>query len=279
MQKLILLTAIVLSLISFSCTEKNKPSVEDINISVTLSPFADLVKQIVGDRAKINTLVPPGSNAHSFEPSPVDIKNLLNSNIFFRVGNIFNLEKSVFSKVDFDTSLTKTIDCSSEINLISNDPHYWLSPENAKQITKTIVEQLVVLYPQHKNYFINNRTKFIHQIDSIDTENLKIVQSKTERSIFVYHPAWTYLAHYYQLHQYSVEKDGKSPKANTIKEFLNLVKDKNGKVIFFDPHFDNTSVTTIANSLDISIDSLDPLPTNYLNNLSEIGKKLEKYLR
>ena len=279
MQKLILFTLIVFSAFAISCDEKKPLQTDDINISVTLPPFADFVKQITGNRANINTLIPPGTNAHSFEPTPVDIKNLLNSHIYFRVGKIFNLENTIFGKVHLDTTVTKTIDCSNGIEILNNDPHFWLSPTDVKIITNTMLNALIKLYPQHKNYFTNNRNKFIHNLDSIDNINSKIISEKKERSFFVYHPAWTYLATHYNLEQFSVEQDGKAPKANAIKDFINLVKSKNGSVIFFDPHFDNASVNTIANSLNIKIDSLDPLPVNYLENLDTMGKKFNEYLK
>ncbi len=276
MQKIIFYFLIITSIIS--CSEKKNFQTEDINISVTLTPFADFVKQITGNRANVFTLIPPGVNAHSYEPSPGNIKNLLSSKIYFRIGNIFKIEESIFNNIDIDISETKIVNCSSNIHIINNDPHYWLSPDNVKIITKTMLEILVNKYPQHKNYFKNNLTRFIHKLDSIDQVNSKILISKKERSIFVYHPAWTYLTDHYKLNQYSIEENGKAPKANAIKDFINLAKEKNAKVIFYDPHFENSSVMTVANSLKIKVDSLNPLPENYLLNLSDIGKKLDEYL-
>jgi len=276
MQKIILY--LLLSAAIISCSVKNNFQTEDMNISVTLTPFADLVKQITGNRANVYTLFPPGVNAHSYEPSPGNIKNVIDSKIYFRVGRIFKIEESILNKIEIDTSETKIVDCSSRIKLINDDPHYWLSPDNVKIITKTMLEVLEQKYPQHTNYFRNNRKRFIRKLDSIDQVNSKIINFKNERSFFVYHPAWTYLADHYKLKQYSIEENGKTPKAKAIKDFTNLAKEKNAKVIFYDPHFDNTSVMTVANSLKIKVDSLNPLPENYLLNLTEIGNKFNEYL-
>ena len=117
------------------------------------------MKQITGNRVKVFTLVPPGINAHSFEPSPGDIENLLKSKIYFQVGSIFKVEESIFNKTDIDTSETIVVDCSSKIQLLNNDPHYWLSPYNVKIISGTILEVLEKNYPQYKNYFRNNLKK------------------------------------------------------------------------------------------------------------------------
>ncbi|MBK7104543.1 MAG: zinc ABC transporter substrate-binding protein [Ignavibacteriae bacterium] len=279
MQKLKLLIYFIMIISAINCSEKKSQLPEEIKIAVTLPPFADFVKNIVADRAEIIILVPPGTNAHSYEPTPGNIKNLLNSNIYFRVGKSFKLEEIIFSKVKIDTSITQTIDCSKGIEIINNDPHYWLSPKLVKSITETMLEVLVEKYPHHKNFFTNNTNRFLHKLDSIDANISTMLSNKKERSFLVYHPAWTYLAQHYNLQQFAVEQDGKSPKADELKEFIDLAVEKNANTIFFDPHFDNASVTTIANSLNIKIESLDPLPVNYLENLSQIGKKFEMSLK
>ncbi|MFZ1290017.1 MAG: zinc ABC transporter substrate-binding protein [Melioribacteraceae bacterium] len=279
MQKLKHITIFILLILTINSCEDKPQLPEEIKIAVTLPPFADFVKNIVGVRAKIITLVPPGTNAHSYEPSPGDIKNLLNSDIYFSVGKSFKLEEIIFSKIKIDTSITKTIDCSSGIEIINNDPHYWLSPKLVKTITQTILYEMINKYPMHKNYFTNNSKRFLHKLDSIDTKISEMLLNKKERTFLVYHPAWTYFAKDYNLNQFAVEHDGKAPKAEELKEFIDLAVKKNAKTIFFDPHFDNASVKTIANSLNIKIESLDPLPVNFLKNLAEIGKKIDASLK
>jgi len=264
-------------LLALSCNDKSKIASNEINISVSIAPFADFTKQIVGDRANVNTLIPPGSNAHSFEPTPEGLKEVLESDIYFRVGKFFNLENILLDKLH--ASINNISDCSSNIRLINNNPHYWLSPNNVKIITQNILVVLINLYPQHKNYFTNNRNRFIHNVDSVDANISKQLEAKQDRILFVYHPAWTYLAEHYNLEEISIEHDGKSPKAKDLKKFIELAKEKGVSCIFFDPHFDDSSVSTIAGSLNLQIDSLNPLPVNYLHNLSEIGQKLNKYLK
>jgi zinc transport system substrate-binding protein len=276
MPKLIKIILIPVCLLLLSCSN-NEGQHDEINISVSIEPFADFTKQIVGNRANVNTLIPPGINVHSFELKPQEIKQVLESDIYFRVGKIFNLENLFLDKVE--TSIGNVIDCSFESELINNNPHYWLSPSNVKIITKNILDALVKYYPQHKNFFTNNRTSFIHKIDSIDSIISNQLEDKKEKIILVYHPAWTYLADYFGLKEISIERDGKSPKAQDLLEIIDFAKTMGVSCIFFDPHFDESSVVTIAESLNLEIDSIDPLPANYLSNLADIGEKLNKYLK
>ncbi len=250
----------------------------EINISVSIPPYADFVKQIAGNRAIVHTLIPPGSNAHSFEPSPESLKQIVKSDIYFRVGEIFNFEQ-VFLKKISSQNITKIVDCSKGIKIVENDPHIWTAPNNVKIIINNILNVLLSSYPQHANYFKNNSNRFIRDLDSIDTSIKNNLAEKKNRILLVYHPAWKYLAEHYNLEEIAIEQEGKSPKAKDLQKFIEETKEKGATCIFYDPHFDDSAVTAIALSLGLSINSLNPLPTDYLTNLKEIGEKLNNNLK
>ena len=65
----------------------------------SFSILADMVKQVGGDRVEVITLVGPDGDAHVYEPTPADAKNLAGANILFTNGLGFEgwmdrLEKS-----------------------------------------------------------------------------------------------------------------------------------------------------------------------------------------
>lgn len=276
MSKLKKLLVLLSTIFLLSCGSDAR-NIDEINISVSIAPFADFTKQIVGNRANVNTLIPPGINVHSFEPSPQDLKGIFNSDIFFKVGANFDLEMSLLPKIKKNISVIS--DCSKDIKLINNNPHYWLSPKNAEKITKNILDELTKLYPEHKNYFTNNRNRFIESLNKIDSNLTLALANKNDRSLLVYHPAWTYFTEHYNLEEISIEQDGKSPRAKDLKNIIQIAKQKGVNCIFFDPHFDENSVVTLASSLGLEIDAINPLPENYLHNLSEITIKLKKHLK
>ena len=57
-----------------------------INVTTTIFPPYDFVRQIAGDKVNLTMLLPPGAESHSFEPSPRDIITVQNSDIFIYVG-------------------------------------------------------------------------------------------------------------------------------------------------------------------------------------------------
>ena len=51
---------------------------EGLNIVCTVFPAYDFAREIAGEKANVVLLVPPGSEAHSFEPTPQDIIRIEN---------------------------------------------------------------------------------------------------------------------------------------------------------------------------------------------------------
>ena len=81
----ILLSAVLLCLALTGCAA-TLPE-EDGRLTVVTTIFApyDFVRRIVGDRARVLMLLPPGVESHSYEPTPSDIIEIENADLFFYV--------------------------------------------------------------------------------------------------------------------------------------------------------------------------------------------------
>lgn len=59
---------------------------EKLSVVTTLFPLYDFAKEIGGDRAEVTLLLPPGVEAHSFEPRPSDMVKINESDVFIYTG-------------------------------------------------------------------------------------------------------------------------------------------------------------------------------------------------
>jgi len=57
-----------------------------VSIVTTIFPQYDFTKQIVGDKADVTMLLKPGSESHSYEPTPQDIKLIQSCDLFIYTG-------------------------------------------------------------------------------------------------------------------------------------------------------------------------------------------------
>jgi len=88
-KKAVLIGTILAVLVVFSgCVSNagNAPSGETPRIVATIYPLYEFSKAVAGEGAQVNLLLPPGAEAHSFEPRPSDIIRIKESNLFVYIG-------------------------------------------------------------------------------------------------------------------------------------------------------------------------------------------------
>src|SRR5271169_2463968 len=78
-----ILVAIALGLMTLLGASGSVQAADTIKAVASFSILGDMVKQVGGDRVEIITLVGPDGDAHVYEPTPADAKNLAAANILF----------------------------------------------------------------------------------------------------------------------------------------------------------------------------------------------------
>ncbi|WP_257348377.1 metal ABC transporter solute-binding protein, Zn/Mn family [Pseudalkalibacillus decolorationis] len=92
MQKLIPILLIVLLVLSAcgknesSSREGNEDKDQGLVVMTTLYPLQDFTEKIGGSHVKVDTIFPPGVDAHTYEPTPSVMKDLVDSDLFIYNG-------------------------------------------------------------------------------------------------------------------------------------------------------------------------------------------------
>ncbi|MFH1195081.1 MAG: zinc ABC transporter substrate-binding protein [bacterium] len=255
----------------------NKTSSNKIRAVVTVITYADFVKKIGGDKVDVTTMIPPGANAHAYEPQPEQLVEFSKADFYFRVGNILEFEDIWMNKIQGYNKKIKIVDCSENIFTMEHDPHIWLSPANTKIITQHIYDAFVKSYPAEREFFETNLKRFHSELDSVDASNKVKISGLKSNKFMVYHSAWKYFAEYYGLEEIAIEKEGKSPNVRDLTDIITKAKESGIKVIFTEPQFDPSPAKTIANEIGAVTDTINSLPADYLQNLTEFVNKIVKY--
>ena len=259
---------------------KGENEAESFDVIVSIAPFADFVKAVAGDSLKAGIVIPPGKSPHNYEPTPSDIGQLSEADIYFLVGGPFQLEKTWTAKIKpNDSSKMKLVDCSGNIKIIENNPHYWLSPANARKVVNLMYEELSAMYPGMRSYFEQNKNSYLSKLKNADSTVSSRLSNLNTRSFMVYHPAWKYFARYYNLKEIGIEIEGKSPRAKKLGELVNFARENDVRAVFVEPQFSHKSAETIAKEIGASVVEINPLPENYIKNLIDVANKLHEYLR
>ena len=106
-----ILLAMLCALLS-GCGAQSEPEGEGISVVATVFAPYDFARQLVGERGEVTLLLPPGSEAHSYEPSPKDIIEIQNCDLFIYVGGVSDAWVSdVLESVGGEVRTVTLMDC------------------------------------------------------------------------------------------------------------------------------------------------------------------------
>lgn len=278
---------ILLALILVSCGTKEKPATSKDTISVSLLPQKYFIEEIAGDLFNINVMIPPGASPATYEPTPRQLTSLAETGLYMRIGYT-GFELSWMDKIIAGNKSMQIVDLSEGIDLImekshqhgdhhhgSVDPHIWMSPGNAKIISKNVCDALSENYPEHQAIFTSNLESLDLKLDSLDTYFKKSVADLERKSFMIYHPALSYLARDYGLHQIPMELEGKTPTSSYLKELIDMGIEHNISVLFLQMQFDQHNAEVLAKEIGAEIIQINPLDPLWYTQMIAIADKLK----
>ena len=167
---------------------------EKLSIITSNFPAYDFARAVAGDRAEIKMLIKPGAELHDFEPSPQDIIDIKNSDLFIYTGG--ESDEWVESILD-DT--TNTLQMMDSVNTLQeeiiegmesededegeDDEHVWTSLRNAIKIIHSIRDELSEISPENQGYFEENAKAYIDRLSELDTSYQYIVKNAKRKTL------------------------------------------------------------------------------------------------
>jgi len=114
-----------------------------------------------------------------------------------------------------DASAKVSLACGEEHNHEghhhTHDPHIWLSPENAKQMSFTICEELSTLYPEHKAKLQDNLQSLLTKLDTLQQYGQHQLKDLHCRDLITFHDGFHYFAESFELHRFIFDKIKRNP--------------------------------------------------------------------
>ena len=290
-----LLILLFATFILLDCTQgKKSESIDDKPIlTVTIDPQRYFLEQIVGDKFTINTLVPPGTSPETYEPAPSVMVDMNKSKLYFMVGDL-GFEKAWSKRLAENNPRIKIIDCSQNLELIEGvehnhtddhghshshvgmDPHLWSSPAAVKGLTKNMLNSIIEFDPEYKETYLLNYNNFIGRVNNTDSIIKELLTDIPTRSFIIFHPSLGYFSHQYDLHQYSIESEGKNPSPAQIKMLIDNASKENINTVFIQRGFDEKNAEVVAREIGADVFEIDPLSYDWDTELIKIAKILSR---
>ncbi len=291
MQKHFLLLLPVLAVLAFLTACQTVPAAQSTGLQVvaTTSIVADVVQQIGGDAFTVTTLLPLGSDPHSFQPSPRDMTMVADAKVIFANGA--GLEEFLQPLIDNAGATARVVEVSAGIQLLdappgeseageahSGDPHTWVDPNNVLVWVENIQAALTELDPANAADYQANAERYksdlqamhawiVEQVATIPPENRVLVTD---------HQVYGYFAERYGFEQIGAIIPGfstiSSASAKDVAAIESAIQAHKVQAVFVS---ESTSTTLIQR---VSEDTGVALVRLYHGSLSEPGGPADSYI-
>jgi len=253
----LIIIIIILGILSLFALRKTYEEFALPKVAVTIYPFYDIVKEIVGDKFEVILIVPPGAEPHNFEFRPQDILKLRGTKIVFSHGLVID---------DWTKNLTqnlksvKVISLYQSVDLIDQDPHFWLSLENMKKVARKVAEEMENFDPQNKDYYEKNLKNVSNKLNELS----KFAQNESKnfslRYLITQHDAFKYFAKELNLNIVGfLEGPNKELTPTELQKLIDSIRVLKIKVIFKEPGEESNLLKTLAKEFNLKIYELDPI--------------------
>lgn len=178
-----------------SCGEVER-STGKISVVTTIFPYYDFARSVSKGTCDVDMLLKPGSDVHSFEPTPSDILKIRNADLFIYNGgesdewvdsileSLGDTDKPVVMKMtDYVKPLTE-MDADHHAE-DEEDEHIWTSLDNAKTLVSKISDEVSKLDQKHKTVYNKNSLDYIEKISKVQSEIENTVNSSESKKIVV----------------------------------------------------------------------------------------------
>ena len=259
---------------------------------VTILPQAYFVERVGGPRVAVQVLVGSSQSYHSYEPTPRQIADLSEAQVFFTIGIPFEhaLVEKVRStrhhlvRVDLREGMPlreATDHCAHEDHDHGDakDPHIWLDAKLVKLQAATIAAALAKLDPSHADEYEKNLRAFHADLAAADARAAAALAPFKGREFFVFHPTFGYFGDAYGLKQVAVEEGGKEPGGRQLASMIEQARKAGARAIFGQPQFSSSAARTVAAEIGAEVVTIDPLARDYLTNYVAMAEKIAASLR
>jgi zinc transport system substrate-binding protein len=280
----VLLTA-VWALAGAALTRAEAPAAKPLAVA-TIFSYYDALRSIAGADVDSVILLPPRQSPHEYEPTVNDkatvaksvliIKNGLGIDrwvdklrvnnqtaVVVDVGQLVK-EKGIQPLQTAEVTVTPENEkkAGGEDMSVAN-PHIWLDPRVQAMAAEAIRDALVKMDPPHKDGYETRAKAYLDDLAKLDKDFSAATKKFKQKDFIGFHSAYAYLATRYGLNQVAAVEElaDQGPSLAQQANIIQLIRQKNIKVIFVETAFPAKAAARIVQETGVKTGILQPLET------------------
>ena len=255
MKRMMLFFLLAVLLFAGCAGKSSSGSGDKLKVTAAAFPEYDFVRAVAGDLAEITLLLPPGAEAHSYEPTPQDIARIGACRVFVYGGGESDvwLDRILDSGDREGKIILSLMDCCAlreeeiqefmtaeeeeeEGEETEYDEHVWTSPVNAIAITEAVRDALKEADPENAAAYTANAEAYIQKLRELDISLRELVKN-AKRQLLVFGDRFPFL---YFVREYNLSyaaafpgcSSGTDVNPATVAHLIDLVKAEGIPVVF-----------------------------------------------
>ena len=139
------------------------------------------------------------------------------------------------------------------------DPHIWLSPENAALMAENICRGLCQHYPQYQGVFQGNLTGLLEQLASLQAYGEQELAGLSCREMIPFHDGFSYFARSFGLTIVEAveEESGSEASAKELIHLIELVREHGLPAIFVEKNGSGSAASILSRETGAKVYTLD----------------------
>ncbi|MGA8170610.1 MAG: metal ABC transporter substrate-binding protein [Methylocystis sp.] len=167
-------------------------------VVASFSIIGDFVREVGGDAVELSTIVGPNGDAHVYEPTPGDGRELAKARLVFVNGLGFEgwIDRLIAASKTRARIVTVSAGVAPRRNEAGLDPHAWQDVANARRYVENIRDALEAADPSRAKLFEANAGAYLAKLDALDREVVAALTAipKSRRRIVSTHDAFGYFS-------------------------------------------------------------------------------------
>jgi zinc/manganese transport system substrate-binding protein len=265
------LSIILISIASLSASA-------NLKIVTTAPDYADLAKQIGGDKVDVHSVMKGPENVHNVMAKPTEMVYLNKADLFVHSGldtepwrdNLLRGARNPRVNINQPGN----VDMSNGIELkevptgkIGRDqgdvhaygnPHFTLNPQAAQRMAATLVKSMMSVDPANANFYKENAKRFVIDMAALSKELKETFKPYAGLKVVTFHKAWEYFADAIPIEIVGTiePKPLITPSAAQVKEIIELMKREGVKVVICETYSDDKLAKYIADQAGAKVVTL-----------------------
>ncbi len=243
-----------------------------LKIVTTATDFADIARQIGGDKVEVHSVMKGPENVHNVMAKPTEMVFLNQADLFVHGGLDSepwrdNLLKGARNprvitgkpgNVDMSNGIelkevpTGKIDRSmGDVHAYGN-PHFQLNPQVAQRMTVTLVKAMMQADPANAEFYKANAKKFVVELADLSRELRRKFEPYAGLKVVTFHAAWEYFADAVPIDIVGTiePKPLITPSPAQVRQTIDLMKQQGVKVVIVETYSDDKLAQYIADHAD-----------------------------